>query len=143
MSHLFNKQLPARIYSNLPGLPYRDGGRGPTFFDCLGLAIELQRLQGRMVLDYSSTLEEYERQLGPARGVLGPAVRLESPEPGCVVLLRMPEGRPHLGTMLDRYRMLHTTEQTRAAVIESLTGPLWSRRVLGYYAPEGPRQVPA
>jgi len=135
-----SRRLSARLYSDLIGKPYRDAGRGPDAFDCLGLAIEMQRRQGRDVPDFASTIEEFHRLYQPGAeghpGILGPAREIPTAVPGCAVLLRMMGGELHLGTMLDAWTMLHTQRGIGAACTESLLRPVWQRRVIGYYVPE-------
>ncbi len=127
-------KLPARLYGDLIGKPFEDGGRGPGTFDCLGLAIEMQRRQGRAVGNYASTIEEFHREY--SAGLFGPCAQLCRPAAGCVVLLRTGIHERHVGTMLDAYTMLHTMSgMAGGAAIERLLAPEWTRRVLGYYLP--------
>jgi cell wall-associated NlpC family hydrolase len=120
-------------YADLVGKPFEEGGRGPEAYDCIGLAIELQRRRGLTVPAFLSSEAELHRQLATG-GFLDGCKKLEAAEYGCVVLFRTGIHQHHLGTMIARYRMIHTTAQTRGAVIESILGPLWERRILGFYA---------
>jgi cell wall-associated NlpC family hydrolase len=127
-------KLSARIYADLVGKPFVEGGRGPYGYDCLGLALELQRRQGRPVDDYASTMDEFTRAY--SGGVFGPCMRLEAAEAGCVVLLRTGINRRHVGTMLDNFTMLHTMEDLKRSAIERILAPEWTRRIIGFYRPE-------
>ncbi len=127
--------LSARLFTDLVGKPFARDARGPDAYDCLGLVIEVTRRNGFAVPEYASTSEELARQ--QHEGLLGPCRRVERAEPGCVVLLRSTHatGR-HLGIMIDRWRMIHASEDAGQAVIETLQRSLWGRRVLGFYMPE-------
>ena len=127
--------LSARLYVDLLSKPFVEGGRGPDTYDCVGLAAELQRRLGRKLPTFLSCEAELHRQLALG-GVLDPCQRLERAAPGCIAFVRMSLGAHHIGTMIDPFRMLHTTAQTRRPVIEPVLGPLWSGRILGFYTME-------
>jgi len=126
-------RLPARLYSDLIGKPFAEGARGPEAYDCVGLAIALQRRMGRDVPDFASTLDELHQNYAEGGGLLGPAICIPRPVAGCVVLLRMLADERHLGVMLDEFRMIHTSRETGGVVIERILAGPWQRRVLGYY----------
>jgi cell wall-associated NlpC family hydrolase len=129
------------VYADLVGKPWSEGARGPEAYDCLGLAIEIQRRRGFTVPDFLSSEAELHRQLAGG-GFLAGCKKLEAAEYGCVVLFRTGIHEHHLGTMIARHRMIHTTAQTRGAVIEPILGPLWERRILGFYAMGMPDREP-
>jgi probable lipoprotein NlpC len=126
--------LPIAAYAGLVGKPYADNGRGPDAFDCLGLAIAVERAAGFAIPDYASTPEEFAAQ--HRDGLLGPCTRIERAVPGAVVLMRdFPDGQ-HLGVMIDRWRMIHCAKYTGSVVIEQLTRSPFRSRILGFYFPE-------
>lgn len=126
--------ISPRLYADLIGKPFAEGGRGPSEYDCLGLALEFQRRLGKVLPAYLSDEAELHRQLA-AGGVLDDCHRLTVAEPGCVVLLSNPEGGRHLGCMIDGYRMLHVSAHL-ATCVEVLGRSLWRTRVLGFYRME-------
>ena len=132
-----NAPISARIYADLVGKPFALHGRGPREYDCLGLAMEFQRRRGLALPAYLSDVEELHRAIADG-GQFSEAHRLEAAEPGCVVLLRSPgsDYHRHIGCMVDRFRMLHASEDAGASVLEVLTRCAWSRRVLGFYRVE-------
>lgn len=136
---LRSANLAQHLYSDLVGKPWSAGARGPEAYDCLGLAIEIQRRRGITGPRFLSCEAELHRQAA-AGGYLADLFRMDAAEPGCVVLLLNSENQHHLGTMISPYLMIHTTAQTRGAVIESILGPLWNRRVLGFYKVGEPGQ---
>ena len=134
-----NRSIPARLYSDLLFKPYREGARGPDFYDCLGLAIEVQRRRGFAVPDFISSTDELHAQVA-AGGFLAGCTKLEyGAESGCVALVRMGVNEFHLGTMIDPYRMLHVTAQTRTPVVVRILEPIWQRRIIGFYRLEAAR----
>jgi hypothetical protein len=124
--------IPARMYSDLLGKPFAEDGRGPDAYDCVGLAMEVARRRGFKLPVYVSDPAELHRQLA-AGGVLSEARRLDIPEAGCIALTRMLGDDRHIVTMVDSYRLLHTSKQTGRAVVERILEPIWQRRVLGFY----------
>ena len=126
------KCLSAHLYADLVGLPFVEGGRGPLGYDCVGLAREIQRRRGHTVPEFFSSEAELHRQIASG-GFLSDCQRVSEPRAGCVALFKMTGHEHHLGTMVSRHRMVHTTAQTCAAVIESILGPLWERRIVGFY----------
>jgi cell wall-associated NlpC family hydrolase len=117
---------------DLLGKPWSAGARGPEAYDCLGLAIEIQRRRGITGPKFLSCEGELHRQLATG-GFLSDCEKLEAAEYGSVVLFKVGPYEHHLGTMVARYRMIHTTAQTRGVVVESILGPLWAHRIVGFY----------
>lgn len=72
----------------------------------------------------------YERELGSSWR------RVSRPEFGNIIALRV-EGQPwHVGMIVDKHRMLHT-DCNIDSVIERFDGPLWERRIIGFYEYSG------
>jgi hypothetical protein len=124
--------LAPRLYADLIGKPFVADARGPGAFDCVGLACEILKRRGIAVPAFLSDEAELHRQLA-AGGILAGASPLPHAEAGCIALFRMFDGDHHIGTMIDACRLLHTSLQTKRAVTESILGPLWNRRLLGFY----------
>lgn len=128
------------IWGDLLGKPWKEDARGPDAYDCVGLAIEIQRRRGLTVLDFISSEAELHHQLAEG-GFLAGCEKLDVAEPGCVALIRMGPHKFHLGTMLDRYRMLHARCETCGVVVERMLGSAWERRVMGFYLPAAANQL--
>lgn len=128
--------ISPRLYIDLIGKPFAAGGRGPSAYDCVGLTVLLQRRLGHDLPDYASTPDEQARQYSMDGGMLGPCRRVERPQPGCVVLMHGMDAECHLGTMTDRFRMIHASVLSRSVVQEVLSRSIWGARVMGFYAPE-------
>lgn len=124
--------LSFSLYGDLLGKPWREDARGPDAYDCLGLAIEVQRRRGLTVPDFVSSEAELHRQQASG-GFLTDCQQLEVAQPGCLALVKTGVNKHHVGIMIDRFRILHTTEQTKGVVVERILGPLWERRIVGFY----------
>jgi cell wall-associated NlpC family hydrolase len=127
------RSLPAALYADLVGKPYAEGARGPAAYDCLGLAIELERRRGLAVPDFVSSEAELHRQLA-AGGFLAGLEPISAPEAGALVLMRSDHAaKVHLGVMTDAFSMLHAAEAVGSVVRQRLADTFWKRRVLGFY----------
>jgi cell wall-associated NlpC family hydrolase len=126
------KTLSALLYADLLDKPFREGARGPSAYDCVGLASEVLERLGRKLPPFVSDIAELHRQLA-AGGALEDSRRIEHPVAGCVALVRMVDDERHVGIMVDPYRMLHTSRQTQFPVVERILTPLFQRRILGFY----------
>jgi cell wall-associated NlpC family hydrolase len=129
--------LSLALYQDLLGKPYAKDGRGPTSYDCLGLAMEMARRLGKPVPAYVSDEEELHRQLGAGSATLADVPQIARAVPGCVALFRMSDGTHHLGVMVDPYRMLHAARTNGAVIVERVLSPQWQRKIIGYYSLEG------
>ena len=120
-------KLPYALWHDLLGKPFRDGGRGPHEFDCVGLLLELQRRLGHAVPAYASQ----EGSLGLA---LTEWDRVKYPEPGDGVLMRSVDPRwPwHIGTVCGGGYMLHARLSTGVARERYDAFP-WHKRIEGFY----------
>jgi cell wall-associated NlpC family hydrolase len=120
-------------WKDLIGIPFAYGGRGPDTFDCYGLVRELHKRMDQDIPDYKSP-HDAARITALMMGEL----RLwEQVEQGvCAVPLirvttRSGEINLHVGFMVDRFRMIHTWEDSGGVVVERIEQ--WQRRILGFY----------
>lgn len=118
------------------GLEFEDNGRGPKF-DCWGLAIRvLEDEFGHRLPDFS---DEYIHAHDTFNIPLLVAKerpkweRVETPEPGDVVLFNIGGLPVHVGVVVDKKRMLHIAKGTNAC-IEDFTSKKWKPRTEGFYA---------
>lgn len=130
--------LPARLFADLIGRPYIREASGPDAYGCAGLAIEMQRRQGRLIHGMPDDVpaEGLGEHLAMRRILRGRWTRIVSPEPGCLVFF---PADPHVGTMIDRRRLLHCTEQMGQTYIESLDSPALASKRRYFYLPEAER----
>lgn len=118
------------LWSDLIGTPFEFGGRGPDKLDCWGLEMELHARRGILIPDYASPTKLEEIALLMA-GDAHLWERLEKPEPGCLVALKVRRMVCHVGYVVSRTHFLHTWEKTGGVTLEPLS--LWERHIEGYY----------
>lgn len=115
------------------GLPYEQLGRGPETYDCLGLFLALQRARfGRDLFDPMCTAAMALRRsvVEAQKESWREAVRVEE---GRAILFRT-AGRPlHVAYAVDNRRMLHTSQETGASVLEDIATSYSFRRIEGIY----------
>ena len=135
MSGILHPWLPSRVYADLLGKPFRYNGRGPEFYDCAGLVLEIQQRLGHELL-VPGTPSGKGEQASAMVEILQAAWReIPAPEPGCIVFF---PGIAHVGTMISSLRFFHTDSDLGAACIESLADPLWQRKRFSFHVPAGP-----
>lgn len=118
--------------ADLIGKPYRFNGRGPDGYDCAGLVVEVLRRIGH-TFDVPETFGDYSNDVRSMRQILGGSWMLSGPEPGAVAFFR---SEAHVGILIDRRRILHTSILLQEATVESLDSPyLVGKRPL-FYLPE-------
>lgn len=129
--------LPAATLSisDLIGIPFADGGRGPDSYDCFGLLEELYRRRGIFLPTEPNPLSLEQKGVAIAASIeRGEWVRIKEPEPYCAVAFRMiPPYVTHIGMVLEcRQKFIHTREGTNVA-IERLNNIVWRHRIAGFY----------
>jgi len=120
------------LYNDLLGKQFAYHGRGPDFYDCLGLVIEIHKRNGIIIPDIQSSdnltiihtaIENhkdcYEFATGPGFLVVG-------------LFQLVPKYVTHMGTFLDDYgNFIHISEGTNVT-IENVNNVQWCRRIRGY-----------
>ena len=124
-------------YGNYVGIPFVDAGRTKEGCDCWGLVRIVQKECFGKELpsfdDYEkATRDESERQVAIGLKEL-PLKKVDSPEEGDIVLLRIRGKLCHTGLYIGGNEILHTNRGTDS-VIESLDGLRHLReKVEGFY----------
>jgi cell wall-associated NlpC family hydrolase len=121
---------PLPPWSDLIGKPFEYGARGPDKFDCYGLVIEMHRRRGFVIPEYVSPTKLEEIAVLMA-GEKRHWQLLATPEPGCVVAIRVRRMVAHVGVVISRTDFLHTWERTHGVTLEPLS--LWERHIEGFY----------
>ncbi len=120
-------------FEDLIGTPFAYNGRGPDFYDCYGVVLEMyRRWSGIEVPDYVSPSEG-----SLITGLFHDAIRHWMPadvRPGVMIAMRVP-GNVHLGFIVDHHRMIHAWEGSGGVVVEPYR--VWDRRIMGAYHYEG------
>lgn len=125
--------LKAVRYADLLGKPFKYGGRGPDYYDCYGLAIELYRRHGITLPDYTSTDDPTLQGELFADGAHRFFEKSLTPQPLDIALFRLRKGHWHCGIVVDGYeRFLHITENTSVSC-EELHDPIWQPRLVSIH----------
>lgn len=106
-------------YRNLLGIPYKENGRDYKGIDCYGLAIEVQKMNGKEMNDCLN-----------GEGFKINCEKIENLEELCIIEFNV-LGQPlHIGTYIGDGLVIHTTVRT-GVIIE----PLYrlERRIRGLY----------
>lgn len=120
------------------GKPFKDHGRGPDGYDCIGLVLQIYKDNGIEVPD----IWKYDKSTGrkAMKNFLLSVAAAETAETGWVKTEKEPlamvvfkvGGILHAGVMLDDEKFIHALEGT-AVCMESLNNPIWANRVKGFY----------
>lgn len=110
---------------DLIGKPYRDNGRGPKFYDCLGLILEVLKRYD-VDLDPSIDPSEYWNLFVPVD--YGP------PRPGDVMFFDAgpTNERGHLGVFIGEGRFIHCTRKIGVCIMRETHIPP-KMKFMGYY----------
>lgn len=111
---------------------YEENGRGPDVYDCFGLFAELCRRRGVDVPDRLSPADLAKREEDIAEEAEQHWLKLDRPEEGCAVVLRIGPWSSHIGMMLDDRRFIHAS-QCSGITVTSLEDERWRNRISGFY----------
>lgn len=119
-------------YIDLLEKEFAYGGRGPEFYDCYGLIMEMHKRIGIELPEYKS---EREPSLIQMLIIEGKKLfeQIEKPEPHCVVTFFIkPYITSHLGFMLDDKKFIHIMLKSRVTV-ERIDSDIWKDRLTGVF----------
>jgi len=121
-------------YTDLLGKPFRLGGRGPDYYDCWGLCLEIGR---RVGIEYPAdfTPEDTAEQDKAIRsGLDKDFIKLEKPEPYCIVTFKVtPPFVDHCGIVLpDCKHFLHIM-RSHSVAVQRLDHKILAKRIDGFY----------
>ena len=115
--------------TDLVGVPFRYGARGPDAYDCYGLVLECARRAGVSLPDFGSASDQ-----GVIAAMMGASLPLwaEVPcRPGAVVLLRVGRFIAHVGYVTGVDQFIHTWESSGGVTMARLSD--WKQRIVGFY----------
>jgi cell wall-associated NlpC family hydrolase len=117
--------------TELIGVPFKRGGRGPDCFDCFGLIrFLIERDTGLKVPDYT-TPDDSARVHALMISARMFWRELPGPKPGCVVGFRIGREVCHVGYVISNELFIHAWEPSGGVTIERLAQ--WQRRIEGFY----------
>ena len=122
------------MFDDLLGRPFEYGGNGDNGFDCYTLSREVCRRAGIELPDKVSIENLEKRSEAINAGKEEEYIRLEKPEPYCIVTFSLrPPFVNHMGVVLeDRKRFIHIMRK-RSVTIEMLGHKFWKSRKEGFY----------
>jgi len=118
---------------NWVGLRYKNLGRGPEGYDCLGLFLALQKLRfGRSIPDPKCTMAQAARK--QTADAMRPSFRrVKSAIEGDALMFRVRGQLLHVGYALNAIEMLHIEEDAIGSVLENWNRSPWLGRLEGIY----------
>lgn len=122
------------IYLDLIGKDFKLGSRGPEFFDCWGLCLEVGKRAG-ILYPEEFTPDETENQSEAVCAIKDrDFVRIEEAEPYCVVTFKItPPFVDHCGIVLPDCRTFFHTMQGHHASVNRLSHRVLVKRIEGFY----------
>lgn len=124
-------------WRDLIGKPFAYRGRGPEYYDCYGLLIEMKHRAGIQIPDYPSPTQmpQIADRMGAFIGEWELCERQAGVAVGFYMTFRengkLVRRVAHAGYMLSENRMIHTWEASGGVTVEELTE--WERRISGFY----------
>lgn len=116
-------------FSDLIGVPFQYGGRGPDTYDCYGLVMECARRHGVTLPDFGFATGQ--DLIAAMMGATLPQWEQVEPTYGTVVLLRAGRHISHVGYVMGPNFMIHTWEAAGGVCIERLSD--WKQRIIGFF----------
>ena len=119
-----------------PPVPFAEGGRDPSGWDCWGLLRFVYAQEFGLALpsyadDYEST-GDADRIGELAADEIRDWLEIDRPEPGDAVWCAIAGMPCHVGIYVERGRMLHALKGVGTRV-ERIRTPAWARRIKAYY----------
>jgi probable lipoprotein NlpC len=125
------------MLSDLIGLPFKDGGRGPEQYDCWGLVREVYCRYGVNLPDYPISAMDAVK-IGNQMAQEKPDwLEVYEPLPvPCLVVIRLACGSwaNHVGVYIGNGRFIHAYKTT-GVVIDRIKR--WRSSIVGFYVPRG------
>lgn len=122
----------------LIGVPFVDGGRDATGYDCWGLAREAMRRFGKDVPDFSVSCFDTVQINGLYDGerVKWSWMKVDMPEPGDLAVMNLDPQSPtmiqHVGVYVGDGYVLHTMKKRNSHMIRA-NDPCWMHKIKAWY----------
>lgn len=116
-------------FSDLVGVPFAYGGRGPDTYDCYGLVMECARRAGVALPDFG--VDSNQARIAAMMAASLPQWREIAPRPGAVAFIRVGRLAAHVGYLIDQHHMIHAWESSGGVTVQRLDD--WKQRIVGYY----------
>jgi len=132
------------MYSDLIGIPFKDGGRDVKGLDCYGLVMEIYRRNGIKLPEYYAPAFDdagVSAQIEEAR-TLPIWQKAEGSNPPLLAVMAIKFNSPlcnHTGVYIGNGFFIHTRERI-GVNIDRINSPAWRRRIEGFYVYLGVKQ---
>lgn len=124
------------MIEDLIGKLYKDGGRGPTFFDCWGLSMEVHKRFDIDLPDFAISakdVKDINDEIECQINLEGVWMTIDKPVIPCIVLIKThPIFTQHVGTYIGNGNFIHISS-TFSACIDRINNPLFKKRIKGFY----------
>lgn len=118
------------------GIPYKECGRGPDGYDCLGLflAIQKERFDRELPDPACTMLEAVKNNVVESLKPLARHIRVPGEvREGDALLFAVGQRTLHLGYAVSSYDMLHVEKYGLGSVVEKWNGGKWLPSFRGAY----------
>lgn len=117
------KSLDASLWVDLIGNPFKFLGRGPIYWDCYGLLMEIYRRQNIHISDidkivYDLSQESYKAPFNLKKNEWSAC----SITPGAALLFQVNSIPRHVGVAIDDDSFIHASESMGQVRLDRLTG---------------------
>jgi len=121
-------------YQNLVGKPFRLGARGPDYFDCWGICLEVGKRAGIKYPKDFTPVETIDQDKAIRDGLDKDFDKIKKPEPFCIVTFRInPPFLDHCGIVLSNCMSFLHTMKNHSVSINRLDHKILVKRIEGFY----------
>jgi len=124
-------------YDDLLAARFKEGGRGPLFYDCWGICEEVARRAGTKMVSFENWISSISERDRIIKGFAGSDkfVRLDKAEPFCIVGLTNAGGRKvkHLGIVLEDCKSFIHIRRKVGVAITRLSDEQYAGRIYGFF----------
>jgi cell wall-associated NlpC family hydrolase len=121
-------------YTDLLGKPFRLGARGPEYYDCWGLCLEMGKRAG---IEYPADFtpeDTNEQDIAIRNRRDNDFVKLETPEPYCIVTFTVtPPFVDHCGIVLPGCKRFLHIMSNHSVAVQRLDHKILAKRIDGFY----------
>lgn len=122
-------------FTDLIGVPFAYGGRGPDTYDCYGLVMEMARRDGMALPDFGNGADwMLPGKQNRVAGMMGASLFQWRPidsRPGAVALIRIGRFVSHVAYQIDQHRLIHAWDQQVGVSVIKIDE--WKHRIVGFY----------
>ncbi len=121
-------------YEDLLGKDFIMGGRGPVFYDCWGICLEIAKRAGILYpLDFTpDTLEARDEAIKAIQDK--DFIKIDKPEPYCIVTFKLkPPYISHCGIVLPNCTTFIHILRNHSVAVQRLEHRVLARRIDGFY----------